>query len=366
MKAREPLESSQRNAPQRAPAPPARDPAPVPLGVSADVTPLLAARARGSRAPQALLGLQRAAGNAAVQRIVAAVATPAVQRFWPFDDEEEGAEGGEGGGEGGSEGAGPVPTEEEPGGGYGGEGGNGPSEEEPAEGGEEPAEGGGEESSSEETSSEGGSSWWWPFDGGESESGDEKPGGGETPAETPGEMPGEPGSEEQVSEETPEETYNRLVGEGAYAAALAVVVRAYGFGGKNVASITYDPSIGDDGLTSGKTGPDQPQRITIGSSAMTGGYTYCASTIGHELQHVQQRTQAIPMESKALREFLAYSWQVIENRNLLSKKYLRANAVQAYEAYQAMTPDDQFMQQGRYGEIVTLLRQLGPATPEEG
>jgi hypothetical protein len=332
---------------------------------------LLATSARGSRARDVLLGLQHTAGNAAVQRIAVASAGPVVQRTWPFDDDEETVEGG---GEGGSEGAAPSPTDEESDGGYGGEGGAGPSSEESSEGGEETVEGGGE-STSEGSPSDEGSSSWWPFDGGESESDGEETveGGGEEPGggETPGEMPGEPGSEEEVSEETPEETFNRLVGEGANAAALAVVVRAYGFGGKNVASISYDPSIGDDGLTqnaSGRKGlyPDEPQRITIGSSAISGGYLYCASTIGHEMQHVQQRTQAVPIESKALREFLAYSWQVIENRNLLSKKYLRANALQAYLAYQAMTEDDQFMQQARYADVQTLRQQLGPATPEEG
>jgi len=352
VKARQALESRERDAPPRAPAPahPARDPAPIPLETSADVPSLFAARVRGSRVRDVLLGLQHTAGNAAVQRIVAGSTGPVLQRMWPFDDEDETAEGGGGGG---SEGAGPAPTDEESGDGYGGEGGTGPSEEESTEGGGETEPGGEESVEGGEESTEGGE---------ESESG-----GGETP----GEMPGEPGSDEQVSEETPEETFNRLVGEGANAAALAVVIRAYGFGGKNVASITYDPSIGDDGLTqnaSGRKGlhADEPQRVTIGPSAISGGYLYTASTIGHEMQHVQQRTQASPMESKALREFLAYSWQVIENRNLLSKKYLRANALQAYLAYQEMTPEDQFMQQGRYGEVQTLRLQLGEATPEEG
>jgi hypothetical protein len=153
------------------------------------------------------------------------------------------------------------------------------------------------------------------------------------------------------------------VGEGANAAALAVVVRAYGFGGKNVASISYDPSLGMDGLTGGE--PNERQRITIGPSAFS-YYSYCASVIGHEMQHVSQRIGPSPMESGALREFLAYSWQVIENRNLLKKDDQRANALQAYVAYQAMAENDQFMQQGRYAEVQNLRRQLGPATPVEG
>ena len=142
-----------------------------------------------------------------------------------------------------------------------------------------------------------------------------------------------------------------------------MVIRTYGFGGKNVASITYDPSLGKDGLTGGK--PDERQRITIGPSAFS-YYSYCASVISHEMQHVSQRIGPSPMQSKAPREFLAYSWQVLENRNLLKKDDLRANALQAYLAYQAMTENDQFMQQGRYAEVQNLRRQLGPATPVEG
>jgi hypothetical protein len=304
VKARKALDSGEQDALRRLPAPahPARDPAPIPLTAARGVASLLATVGRGSRVPDVLLGLQHTAGNAAVQRIVAASTGPVVQRIWPFDDEEETVEGG---GEGGSEGAGPVPTDVEG-------------------GGEQFVEGGGE---------------------------------------TPGETPGEPGSEEEVSEETPEETFDRLVGEGANAAALAVVVRAYGFGGKNVASISYDPSLGMDGLTGGE--PNERQRITIGPSAFS-YYSYCASVIGHEMQHVSQRIDPSPMQSKAPREFLAYSWQVIENRDLLGKDDQRANALQAYLVYQAMAENDQFMQQGRFAEVQNLRRQLGPATPGEG
>jgi hypothetical protein len=389
-----------------APAPPVTDHALAGPAAPSALARLLGTPGGGPAARAAFLRLQQTAGNSAVQRLVAAPAStrpgvasgarpgatspgPSVQRFWPFDDEEEGGGGG-GGGEGGG-GSGPAPGEE----GEGGEGGAGPGPE-PGEGGgggygpapgEEGGEGGGQgpvpaeeggseggEGGGEGSSGEGESSWWWPFDEEKSEPGSEE--GGETPAEgtpgegTPGGEPeGEPGSEGGVSEETPQEQYERLVGEGAKAVALGVVVRAYGFGGPNVASITYDPSLGDDGSTDSKDhkkGPGVPQFIKIGPSAIfAGGYTYTASTIYHEMEHVKQRTQAPPMESRALREFLAYSWQVIEGRGLLTKKYLRMNAVQAYKAYEAMTPDDQFMYQERYSQVVTLLRQLGPATPDE-
>ncbi len=364
MNTRHALEHGARDEFERPPSPArrVRDPAPVPLGAPMRMASLLAARAHGSCVPGVLIGLQHTAGNAAVQRIVADSGPAVVQRIWPFDDDEEGAEGG---GEGGSEGSGPASTEGDSGGGYGGEGNTGPSGDQSTEGGDQSTEGDG--SSAEKSSTEGGSSSWWPFDGGDQSTEDggestedrEEPGGGESADETPA----EPASDEQVSEETPEETFHRLVAEGANAAALAVVVRSYGYGGKDVASITYNPSLGNDGETSGK--PDEPQRISIGPSAFS-YYTYCASVIGHEMQHVAQRIGRSPMQSKALREFLAYSWQVIENRNLLKKEDLRANALQAYLAYQAMTENDQFMQQGRYAEVQTLRQQLGAATPTEG
>lgn len=294
-----------------APARPAREPAPapIPLGTPRGVARMLASPGGGSALRAALLGLQRTAGNDATQRIVAASAAPTVQRE-PFDEEQ-------------TESRAPESPSESPA---------------PASESRPPS----------------------PLDEGKSEPGVEKPG------------------------ETPEEKFYRLVYEMEYAAALSLVIKTSGLGGKNVASITYDPGlVGKDGLTDSKPcpgkhpghavgakglGPDHPQFITIGPSAFTYP-SYCASVIGHEIQHVQQRTQEKPIEDPALKEFLAYSWQVLgPAASLLSKDDLRANAYQARAAYQAIQPardpeepDPKVMQTDRMNEVQSLLDQLGPA-----
>lgn len=291
----------------RAQAPPAREPAlvPVPLGTPRGVARLLAVPGGGSAVRAALLGLQRTAGNAALQRIAAASSTPTVQRG-PFDEEQS------------------ESRAEEPGG-----------------------------SVSSPSQSESSSSW--PFDEEKSEPGVEPVG------------------------ETLDEKFYRLVYEKEYAAALSLVVQATGSGGKNVASISYDGNIADDGQTDSKKcfathpghavgakgrGPDHPQDIKIGRSAFT-YFSYCASVIGHEMQHVQDRTKEQPqqdtIEDKALGEFIAYSGQVLGPQANLSKKDLRANAFQAYQAYQAMTKEDQNEHLQRYWDLQNLRTRLGPA-----
>ncbi len=282
----------------------------------------------GFAAPEeTLLELQRAAGNEAVGELV-------VQRMWPFDDEEgeedeeppaeatEAVDEGYGGGEGGS----------------------------PGWGGEETGAGGGEGS--------GGYSEGY----GESESygeGGESEDYGYTPAEEgeSSEAEGEFNAEnaEPETSETPtneldaNDQFDQAVAMGDNAQALNVVLYMRGFGGPNVASITYAPGQGDAGLTSGPMG--QPQAITIGPSAFEAGMPYCASIIGHEVQHANQRTQSPAIENPDVREFLAYSWEVLDSGEAVSPADKRANAVQAMKRYSNMDGFDQATYMDRYEAV---------------
>jgi hypothetical protein len=277
-----------------------------------------------------MASLQRQAGNAAVQRLLTA------QRFWPFDDDEDGG--------GGAEGAGPgtAPTDQGP--------------EEQAAPDTAPAPVGDGPTSREPD--EGGSSWW-PFGGGEEERDD----GGYTPAGDGPTSEPEKKEEEPVDEQSAEALFDGAVAAGNNGRALTIVVQGKGFGGPNVESITYVPGQGDDGLCQGKLGPGNPQRITIGPSALSAGYQYCASVVGHEVQHAAQRTQSSPITDSHVREFLAYSWQVLDGPPL-SPADRKANAVQAMKNYAGiLSPEDKFFYEPKFDQVRDVYNSLPATTP---
>lgn len=316
-----------------------------------------AAPARGSVAvdPVAamLLGLQASAGNAAVQRLLNGSVT--VQRFWPFDDEED---------SGGSEetveaeDTGSIPNEEWGGGEAtpGNEGGEAPSEE--AESAAEDWIGpggdsgydGGEGAPGGETQPDGGSGQDWIGPGGDWGSEADGASGGESQPDGTGEQdwigPGGDGSggDEGATEEgefltgSPEEEWDRAVEDDDLDEALAIVLRTYGFGGKYVYYIWVNPNEPHAAEAGGPFGA--AQWISVGYDAFYGGFAYCVSVIGHEMEHAKQRAgdleyhgpkdkpnENLPpgergrplqdaegeSEVAALREFLAYSWEVLDS-----------------------------------------------------
>ena len=107
-------------------------------------------------------------------------------------------------------------------------------------------------------------------------------------------------------------------------------------------------------------GPGNPQRIRIGSSAFGAGYAYCASVVGHEVQHANQRTQSPPIEDPNVREFLAYSWQVLDAPVPLGTDDLRANCVQAIKRYTLMEGFDQATHMDRYDGVKRVYNSLPP------
>ena len=260
-----------------------------------------------------LLSLQASAGNAAVQRLLNGSVT--VQRFWPFDDEEDSGGGEEtveaedggsipnegwGGGESSpGDAGGEAPSEDAegaaddwlgPGGDWGGGGG------ESAPGGESQADGG----SGQDWLGPGGD-WGGETDGGASGGESQPDGTGEQDWIGPGGEWGGEGDEGATEEGefltgSPEELWNQAVEDDDLDEALAIVLRTHGFGGKYVYYIWVNPNE-DAGAQAG--GPfGAAQWVSVGYDAFRCGYAWCVSVIGHEMEHAKQRAGDLEYQTR--------------------------------------------------------------------
>jgi hypothetical protein len=95
--------------------------------------------------------------------------------------------------------------------------------------------------------------------------------------------------------------------------AIHLIVNAYHLPTTNLASISYDASTTSaDAITSGTIATNSPQSVKVGPSTFAGSYEHAVKIIGHELQHVQQRTGAAPITNANAREFLSYAWEALD------------------------------------------------------
>jgi hypothetical protein len=94
--------------------------------------------------------------------------------------------------------------------------------------------------------------------------------------------------------------------------AIHLIVDAHHFPIANLA-IRFDATVaGADAVTAGVIGAGQLQTVRVGPTTFTAGYAHMIRIIGHELQHVQQRSGAAPILDQHVREFLAFAWEVLD------------------------------------------------------
>lgn len=99
---------------------------------------------------------------------------------------------------------------------------------------------------------------------------------------------------------------------GLFDDAIHVIVNAHHFPITNLALIQFDATVtGADAVTTGTIGTGQPQTVRVGPSTFTATYEHMIRIIGHELQHVQQRSGPVPITNQHVREFLAFSWEAL-------------------------------------------------------
>jgi peptidoglycan hydrolase-like protein with peptidoglycan-binding domain len=106
---------------------------------------------------------------------------------------------------------------------------------------------------------------------------------------------------------------NELVAAARFDDAIHVIVDAHHFPTANLANIQFDATVaGADAITTGVIGTGQPQTVRVGPTTFTAGYEHMIRIIGHELQHVQQRSGATPIANQHVREFLSFAWEALD------------------------------------------------------
>jgi peptidoglycan hydrolase-like protein with peptidoglycan-binding domain len=94
--------------------------------------------------------------------------------------------------------------------------------------------------------------------------------------------------------------------------AIHIIVDFHRFPTTNLASIAFDATVtGADALTTGTIAAGQPQTVRVGPSTFSADYAHMIRIIGHEFQHVQQRSGATPIVNQHVREFLAFAWEAL-------------------------------------------------------
>ena len=103
-----------------------------------------------------------------------------------------------------------------------------------------------------------------------------------------------------------------LVGSSAFNDAIQLIVDAHHFPTANLASIQFDATVtGADAITTGTIGAGSPQTVRVGPSTFSAPYEHMIRIIGHELQHVQQRSAPAPIANQHVREFLSFAWEAL-------------------------------------------------------
>jgi hypothetical protein len=103
-----------------------------------------------------------------------------------------------------------------------------------------------------------------------------------------------------------------LVKANKYDDALDYICNAYGFNASNVRVEVVDNIEGAWAQTSGDIGEGEIETIKVRKNLFEQDWAFIVRTIGHEYQHVLQRTQKDPIKDSNEREFLAWSWEAID------------------------------------------------------
>ena len=134
-------------------------------------------------------------------------------------------------------------------------------------------------------------------------------------------------------------TFDQLVIDGKHDEALDLICKKYGFKGKNFEINLVPPMADNWATTGGEIKAGAKQTLSIGKDLLDEDFTFIIRTIGHEFQHLEQRSQKKPIENQKEREFLARSWEALDTRVPSYSLLVAAeHAKSALEFYDAM-PD---------------------------
>jgi hypothetical protein len=156
-----------------------------------------------------------------------------------------------------------------------------------------------------------------------------------------------------------------LVAASKHDEAIHVIVDAYNLPTTNLARIYWDSSYtAADASTSGTIATGAPQTVVVGPSTWAGSYEHAVKIIGHELQHVQQRTGAVPITNQDIREFLAYAWEALDTTTpalTASERVNHANIAIRY--YNRLSTGEKASYVDTYNRLNTLIANRGVGNP---
>lgn len=129
----------------------------------------------------------------------------------------------------------------------------------------------------------------------------------------------------------------QLVKAGKHDDALVLICKSYGFTGKNF-EIKVVPAMGDAwATTGGEIKAGAKQTLSIGKDLFDKDFVFVLRTIGHEFQHLKQRSQKKPIKNQKEREFLAWGWEALDSSvPTYSLAVAATHAKTALEFYDAM------------------------------
>jgi hypothetical protein len=147
--------------------------------------------------------------------------------------------------------------------------------------------------------------------------------------------------------------------------AIHVIVDAYNLPTTNLARIYYDTTMTSaDAMTSGTIATGAPQTVQVGPSTFTGSYEHAVKIIGHELQHVQQRTGTTPITNQNVREFLSWSWEALDTTTpALTPAERVSHANNAIRYYNNLSTGEKATYAATHARLQTLIANGGVGNP---
>ena len=115
-----------------------------------------------------------------------------------------------------------------------------------------------------------------------------------------------------VQRELKKEDIDKLVAADKHNEALELICKEYGFTGDNFEIKVVDSMADAWATTGGEIKEGAKQTLSIGKDLFEQSLVFIVRTIGHEFQHLKQRSQKDPIQNQKEREFLAWAWEALD------------------------------------------------------
>lgn len=150
----------------------------------------------------------------------------------------------------------------------------------------------------------------------------------------------EGGEDAKTTDSEHERKVAELVAAGKHLEAVYYIRDTYGFTGYDVEWLVVEELSGAWATTSGELKTGAKQTIKVAKKLFEKNFAFIVRTIGHEFQHVKQRSGKEVLTNQATREFLAWAWEALDES--VPKYDLKTAAWHANKAltYWARMPED--------------------------